>query len=123
MRTPLLSRISQNIQALNCFLLRARGLVVLNETGQVAQGKGRQQASVSFICSRIDFQLGDEQIGRGPWESYNPPESQPHHYPGNSLSPKDASYTTRLTAARAVLRNNHHRTSAECNIRCCLSIA
>jgi len=96
---------------------------MLNEAGQVPQGDGGQQGSGSFICSRIDFQLGDEQIGRGPWESYSAPEPQPYHYPGNSLSPKDASYAAQLTAVRAVLRNNRHRTSAERNVRCCPSLA
>jgi hypothetical protein len=96
---------------------------MLNEAGQVSQGNRGQQGSGSLTCSRIGFQQGDKQIGRGPRESYNPPQLQPHHYPGNSLSPKDASYATRLTAAGAVLRNNRHRTSAECNIRRCLSLA
>jgi hypothetical protein len=71
----------------------AHGAAMLNEASQVPQSDGGQQGSGSFSCSRIDFQLGDEQIGRGPWKSYNAPESQPHHYPGNSLSPEDASYT------------------------------
>ena len=102
---------------------RALGAAVLNEAGQVPQGDRRQQGSSSLICPRIDLQLRDEQIGRGPRKSYDSPESQPYQYPGNSLSPEHASYPARLTAVRAVLRNNRHRTSTECNIRCCLSLA
>jgi hypothetical protein len=58
------------------FTSTAHGVAVLNESDQVPQGEGGQRGSGSFICSRIVFQLGDEQIGRGPWESYNPTESQ-----------------------------------------------
>jgi hypothetical protein len=97
---------------------------VLNEAGEVPQGDWRQQqGSTSLICPRIQLQLRGEEIGRGPRERYDAPESQPYQYPGNSLSPKDAPYPARLAAVRAVIRNNRHRTSAECNIRCCLSLA
>jgi len=73
-RTPLLSRISQNIHASNCFLLPA---LVLNEAGQVSQGDGRQHGSSSLIYPRIGFPMRGEEIGRRPREGYDPAESQP----------------------------------------------
>src|SRR6516162_10058897 len=77
-RTPLLSRISRNIHASNCFLLPAAQAVVLNEAGQISQGDGRQQGSSSLIYPRIGFPMRGEEIGRGPREGYDAAESQPY---------------------------------------------
>ena len=76
-RTPLPSRISQNIHSLNCFLLRVTLWTLLNEACQIPQGNWRQQASSSLIGPRICFQLRGEEIGRGPRESNDPTEMQP----------------------------------------------
>ena len=97
----------------------ARG-TLQNEAGQIPEGNGRQQGSSSQVSPRIGFQRRRQEIGRSPWESNDAAEPQPEHYPGQLFSPKDASHPARLTAVRAVLRNNRHRTSAKCNIRCCL---
>lgn len=78
MRTPLLSRISQNIYASNCFLLPAAQAVVLHEAAQVSQGDWRQQGRSGLIYPKIGFQMRDEEIGRGPGEGYDPAESQPY---------------------------------------------
>jgi hypothetical protein len=52
---------------------------VLNEACQVPQGDWRkQQGGTSLICPRIELQSRGEEIGRGPRERYDPPESQPY---------------------------------------------
>jgi len=107
------------------FLIAIIGLVPVTaqEADQVLQGGRREEHRGPSIRRQTSFQLRNRQICPVPKNRGYAPDAKSHQHLWCSLPPEDAPHATRLAAIGTVFRNNRHRTSAECNIRCCLSLA
>ena len=94
------------------------------EADQVPQSDRREEGCRSLIRPmHLVPTAGPADRSEAQGTAADTPDAQSHQHPRCRSTPEHSPYPPRLAAVRAVFRNNRHRTSAECNIRCCLSLA
>ena len=94
-----------------------------NETDQISQGGRRQDGDRGVIHTRLGIPVGHGQIGPPPGHGQHHAIGESYQQPRNVVAPEDAADATPLTAGRTLFRHDREARTAQCNIRCSLSLA
>jgi hypothetical protein len=98
--------------------------VSANETNQIAQGGRREQCDGNLFVRRLfgRVRVWYRQVGPTPWQRPHHAVVESYQHPGDVVAPKDTADATPLAAGRAFFRDDRQGRTAECNIRCSLSL-
>ena len=109
-------RPSQRGLALTSFVLSA------NETDKISQGAWREERDCAFTETMIVLDLDYEQIRPTPWHGQHHAVAEADQHPWCMAAPEDAAHATPLTTGGTLLRHDREARTAQCNIRCSLSL-
>ena len=96
--------------------------VSANETNQISQGGRREPRDDGLVDTTLVVRVGHGQVGPTPGHGQHHAIGESYQQPRNVVAPEDAADATPLTARRTLFRQDREARTAQCNIRCSLSL-
>jgi hypothetical protein len=92
------------------------------EPNQIPQGGRREQRDGGVFVRRLFARVWHRQVGPTPGHRPHHTIVESYQHPWDVVAPEHAADATPLAAGRALFRDDRQRRTAECNIRCSLSL-
>jgi hypothetical protein len=93
-----------------------------NKTNQIAQGGRRQHGDGAVIDTRLVIRVWYRQIGPPPGHGQHHAVVESDQHPRRVVAPEDTAHATSLPAGRTLFSGDREGRTAQCNIRCSLSL-
>ena len=96
--------------------------VSANEAHQIAQGGRREPRDAGLVETTLVVRGDDRQVGPPPWHGQHHAVVESDQHPRSVVAPEDPADAPPLTARRTLFRQDGEARTAQCNIRCSLSL-